>query len=159
MARRRSFRRRMSEDEARRFDFELHVGPLLHVGVSDAELDALLRAAWEHRRGELLADWRRPGERPWAWWAFDPELPQPSPGADEVLALLDLGELPDAEVESVFSEAIQTLVKRPPPYIDPPSCVAAALALDERLERALFTVTEAPYHHVNVAVNLPETET
>ena len=41
--------------------------------------DAEMREAWLHWRTELLAEWRTPWRRPWAYWRFDHGL-RPKPG-------------------------------------------------------------------------------
>ena len=40
---------------------------------------AEIRRAWEQHREYLLAQWisQHPGTRPWAWWRFDDEIPEP----------------------------------------------------------------------------------
>ena len=38
-----------------------------------------IRLAWEQHRPALMSEWiqQHPGTRPWAWWKFDDDIPDP----------------------------------------------------------------------------------
>ncbi len=92
---------------AGQWDLELKIGittyELRQLGADEAW--QTLRDAWELRRDAMLAEWRRdrPGERPWAWWAFEADEPIPSyseTGRDaETQRLVELGVVDDAELQ------------------------------------------------------------
>lgn len=50
----------------------LRIGP---SPIGDSLPDEALRAAWREHRDRLLADEPR-GSRPWAWWRFEPGIPE-----------------------------------------------------------------------------------
>jgi hypothetical protein len=53
--------------------FELELGP--RRGVTLFKSDEARRAAWEANRGDLLSDLETETVRPWAFWAYDPDVP------------------------------------------------------------------------------------
>ena len=112
MPRRGAVRRGLSDQAAQRWDLELQCGlttfELRHMSEADA-WDAL-RDAWDVRRDDLLARWRRdhPGERPWAWWVFDADEERPSgqrlglvswDAEVQTRRLVELGVVDEAELE------------------------------------------------------------
>ena len=69
--------------------------------------EALARALWQCHKGELLADRRHPGRRPWAFWRFDIGIEAPR---DEAAFLLEHGLLAEWEREALQArEAIDNL--------------------------------------------------
>ena len=55
-----------------------------------------VRDAWNEFRTKLMADYDRPGKRPWGWWRFDSPEPRDE-SVDEAEQLRHLGLLEDWE--------------------------------------------------------------
>jgi hypothetical protein len=89
--------------------FDLMLGPTDAPGELTVEQ---LAVAWEFERAGMMADCRRnpnPAWRPWGWWAFDQHEPKPEGQIAEMLRLLELGELDEAEVRAVEQRARDAL--------------------------------------------------
>jgi hypothetical protein len=100
-------RRHMKRFRADYLDFA--VGPIDTTWTTLTERERETRMAsmerqWRDESEPILEDWRenRPGERPWAWWAFTAKVPMPDPW-DETERLLELDVMDAEEVEKVIA--------------------------------------------------------
>lgn len=74
----------------------------LDIGWLSDRNDEEIRAAWEQYGAYMLAEnaEHHPGQRPYAWWIFDKEVPAPDIH-DQADALFDMGEMDAHEIERV----------------------------------------------------------
>jgi hypothetical protein len=80
--------------------------------------DRELREGWAWVRDELLAEWPA-GRRPWAWWAFELGEEMPDDRCGEAERLLELDELPAAEMDALLAEGAE-YAELSPFYVHPP---------------------------------------
>jgi hypothetical protein len=107
-------RRRLKRHRADYLDFA--IGPIdsSWKGISEAEYDTRMRsieAQWQADGPPMLEEWQaeRPGERPWAWWAFQAKEEMPDPWGGEVQRLLELGVMDPEEIEDVIAIGAQVV--------------------------------------------------
>ena len=63
-----------------------------------------LRAGWLRWRDELLAEKGRPGERPWSYFVYELNMPEPSNWHVQIRVLMEQDLMPPAEIAAVESD-------------------------------------------------------
>jgi hypothetical protein len=81
---------------------ELMIGPVAGYGPTVDDL----ALAWELQGEEVMSDYHgAPGTRPWAYWTFDLDQPQPSGWDAEAVRLAILGLLEPGELAALRERA------------------------------------------------------
>jgi hypothetical protein len=105
---RRDKRRRVALTPARALALTIGPDPL------QAESDEVLVKVWEEHRDRLVDD-HRAGHRPWAWWYFEPEVPQRLRGGRPKLVPVDEVAPARDEREVLEARRVAWIAKRDSP--------------------------------------------
>jgi hypothetical protein len=136
-------------------DLDLAIGPLdpTWKGITDREYEsrmAGIEAQWRVEGPAMVEEWKhsRPGERPWAWWAFTARVQMPTWQEDEPVLLLELDAMDADEIEKVITRGTAVVADQEAARVGHASVpleVVSAQAALKHLGRPLLDETSFPH--------------